>query len=100
MVNHGQASLQLGTNSHWMGIPRHSPFSDTATPTGPRPCEIVANASEVDPKTVAKPLYPKQFTVKRKDGKQGGYSDTLIGTLVQLISAWTREMEQMRMVGH
>jgi len=43
------------------------------------PCEIVANASEVDPKTVAKPLYPKQFTIKRKDGKQGGYSDTLIG---------------------
>merc|ERR1712232_892947 len=43
------------------------------------PCEIVANASEVDPKTVAPPLYPKAFTVQRKDGKQGGYSDTLIG---------------------
>jgi hypothetical protein len=43
------------------------------------PCEIVANASDVDPKTVAPPLYPKAFTVKRKDGKQGGYSDTLIG---------------------
>jgi hypothetical protein len=42
-------------------------------------CEIVANASDVDPKTVAPPLYPKAFTVKRKDGKQGGYSDTLIG---------------------
>ncbi len=28
-----------------------------------------------------KPLYPKQFTIKRKDGKQGGYSDTLIGAL-------------------
>jgi len=42
-------------------------------------CEVVANASDVDPKTVAPPLYPKQFTVKRKDGKQGGYSDTLIG---------------------
>jgi hypothetical protein len=43
------------------------------------PCVVVANASEVDPKTVAPPLYPKAFTVKRKDGKQGGYSDTLIG---------------------
>lgn len=42
-------------------------------------CEVVANASDVDPKTVAPPLYPKAFTVKRKDGKQGGYSDTLIG---------------------
>jgi len=42
-------------------------------------CEIVANASGVDPKTVAPPLYPKKFTVQRKDGKQGGYSDTLIG---------------------
>jgi hypothetical protein len=42
-------------------------------------CEIVANASDVDPKTVTKPIYPKQFTVQRKDGKQGGYSDTLIG---------------------
>jgi len=43
------------------------------------PCEIVANASDVDPKTVAPPLYPKRFTVKRKDGKKGGHSDTLIG---------------------
>jgi len=43
------------------------------------PCEIVANASAVDPKTVAKPIYPKVFTSQRKDGKQGGYSDTLIG---------------------
>merc|ERR1719160_817472 len=42
-------------------------------------CEVVANASDVDPKTVVPPLYPKQFTVQRKDGKQGGYSDTLIG---------------------
>lgn len=29
--------------------------------------------------TVATPLYPKAWTVKRKDGQQGGYSDTLIG---------------------
>jgi len=43
------------------------------------PCTIVANASDVDPKTVAPPLYPRSFTVQRKDGKQGGYSDTLIG---------------------
>eukprot|EP00746_Dinoflagellata_sp_MGD_P128562 gnl/MRDRNA2_/MRDRNA2_62905_c0_seq1.p1 gnl/MRDRNA2_/MRDRNA2_62905_c0~~gnl/MRDRNA2_/MRDRNA2_62905_c0_seq1.p1 ORF type:complete len:553 (-),score=111.28 gnl/MRDRNA2_/MRDRNA2_62905_c0_seq1:195-1853(-) len=43
------------------------------------PCEIVKNASDVDMSTVAPPLYPKTFTVKRKDGKQGGYSDTLIG---------------------
>jgi len=42
-------------------------------------CEIVANASDVDPKTVAPPLYPKAFTVQRKDGKEGGYADTLIG---------------------
>jgi hypothetical protein len=42
-------------------------------------CEVVANASDVDPKTVAQPIYPRAFTVKRKDGKQGGYSDTLIG---------------------
>jgi len=43
------------------------------------PCEPLANASQVDPSTVAKPLYPKKFTIRRKDGKQGGYSDTLIG---------------------
>jgi len=42
-------------------------------------CEVVANASDVDPKTVAPPIYPRAFTVKRTDGKQGGYSDTLIG---------------------
>jgi len=42
-------------------------------------CEIVANASDVDQRTVTQPLYPKVFTVKRKNGKQGGYSDTLIG---------------------
>jgi len=43
------------------------------------PCQIVANASDVNMSTVAPPIYPRQFTVKRKDGKQGGYSDTLIG---------------------
>jgi len=46
------------------------------------PCEVVAKHEDMDPetlKTVAPPLYPKKFTVKRKDGKQGGYSDTLIG---------------------
>jgi len=43
------------------------------------PCKIIANASDVDMSTVAPPLYPKKFTVKRKDGKRGGYSDTLIG---------------------
>jgi len=42
-------------------------------------CTVVAEAKDVDPKTVAPPIYPKQFTVKRKDGKDGGYSDTLIG---------------------
>jgi len=42
-------------------------------------CEVVANASDVDPKTVAPPLYPKVWTVRRKDGKPGAYSDTLIG---------------------
>jgi hypothetical protein len=46
------------------------------------PCEVVTKHEDMDPetlKTVAPPLYPKKFTVKRKDGKQGGYSDTLIG---------------------
>jgi len=54
-------------------------FSDKNEDIILTPCEIVANASDVDPKTVAPPLYPKKFTVRRKDGKQGGYSDTLIG---------------------
>lgn len=43
------------------------------------PCEVVALPHEVNMSTVAPPLYPKAFTVRRKDGKQGGYSDTLIG---------------------
>mmetsp|Transcript_41600 Transcript_41600/g.77447 ORF Transcript_41600/g.77447 Transcript_41600/m.77447 type:complete len:559 (-) Transcript_41600:181-1857(-) len=43
------------------------------------PCEIVAHPNEVNMSTVAPPLYPKSFTVQRKDGKPGGYSDTLIG---------------------
>lgn len=43
------------------------------------PCKIIANASDIDPKDVAPPLYPKKFTVRRKDGMPGGYSDTLIG---------------------
>jgi len=45
-------------------------------------CEIVSKAADMNRSlraTVAPPLYPKQFTVRRKDGKQGGYSDTLIG---------------------
>lgn len=42
-------------------------------------CEIVAEAKDVNMSTVAPPLYPKTFTVRRKDGQQGGYSDTLIG---------------------
>merc|ERR1719265_1003368 len=54
-------------------------WSDTNADIEITPCEVVANASDVDMKTVAPPLYPKVFTVKRKDGKQGGYSDTLIG---------------------
>eukprot|EP00927_Polykrikos_kofoidii_P016020 TRINITY_DN17190_c0_g1_i2.p1 TRINITY_DN17190_c0_g1~~TRINITY_DN17190_c0_g1_i2.p1 ORF type:complete len:546 (-),score=68.72 TRINITY_DN17190_c0_g1_i2:199-1836(-) len=43
------------------------------------PCEIVAHAEDVNMSTVAPPIYPKTFTSRRKDGKQGGYSDTLIG---------------------
>lgn len=43
------------------------------------PCTVLALPDEVNRSTVAPPLYPKVFTVKRKDGKQGGYSDTLIG---------------------
>jgi hypothetical protein len=39
----------------------------------------VAEAKDVNASTVAPPLYPKTFTVRRKDGKPGGYSDTLIG---------------------
>jgi len=42
-------------------------------------CEVVAKAEDMDKSTVAPPLYPKQFTVRRKNGKAGGYSDTLIG---------------------
>jgi len=45
-------------------------------------CEIVSKADDMNSSlraSVAPPLYPKQFTVRRKDGKQGGYSDTLIG---------------------
>merc|ERR1719464_1517311 len=42
-------------------------------------CEGVAEAKDVNKSTVAPPIYPKQFTVRRKNGKQGGYSDTLIG---------------------
>jgi len=42
-------------------------------------CEVVAEAKDVNMSTVTKPLYPKTFTSRRKNGKQGGYSDTLIG---------------------
>jgi len=54
-------------------------WSDTNEDIDITPCEVVALPDKVDMSTVAKPLYPKAFTVKRKDGKQGGYSDTLIG---------------------
>jgi len=43
------------------------------------PCTPLKKPEEVDKSTVAPPLYPKKFTVRRKDGQQGGYSDTLIG---------------------
>eukprot|EP00440_Ansanella_granifera_P011905 gb/GFBE01012938.1/.p1 GENE.gb/GFBE01012938.1/~~gb/GFBE01012938.1/.p1 ORF type:complete len:545 (+),score=134.79 gb/GFBE01012938.1/:1-1635(+) len=43
------------------------------------PCVPLATPDKVNMSTVAPALYPKQFTVKRKDGAQGGYSDTLIG---------------------
>lgn len=43
------------------------------------PCEVVAKAEDINISTVAQPIYPKQFTVRRKDGRAGGYSDTLIG---------------------
>jgi hypothetical protein len=43
------------------------------------PCEVVANASDIPAEDVTPPLYPKKFTVRRKDGQPGGYSDTLIG---------------------
>merc|ERR1711939_561202 len=75
---------------HDAGVPGTTPLNGSLYTDGPddgnphgwdrwRRCEIVANASDVDPKSVAPPLYPKRFTVKRKDGKRGGYSDTLIG---------------------
>jgi len=54
-------------------------WSDKNSDIDLTPCEIVAEAKDVDMSTVTPPIYPKQFTVKRKDGKQGGYSDTLIG---------------------
>lgn len=43
------------------------------------PCTPLATPDKMDKSTVAPPLYPKKFTVKRKDGKPGAYSDTLIG---------------------
>merc|ERR1712137_1516682 len=51
-------------------------WSDKNSDIDLTPCEIVANASDIDPKTVAPPLYPKTFTVRRKDGRQGGYGHT------------------------
>jgi len=54
-------------------------WSDVNEDIDMTPCEVVAVPSKVNMSTVAPPLYPKKFTVKRKDGKQGGYSDTLIG---------------------
>eukprot|EP00928_Gymnodinium_smaydae_P001923 TRINITY_DN1068_c0_g1_i1.p1 TRINITY_DN1068_c0_g1~~TRINITY_DN1068_c0_g1_i1.p1 ORF type:complete len:561 (-),score=109.03 TRINITY_DN1068_c0_g1_i1:126-1757(-) len=45
------------------------------------PCMPLATPEELraNNASVAPPLYPKKFTIKRKDGKAGGYSDTLIG---------------------
>merc|ERR1712232_1070793 len=54
-------------------------WSDKNSDIDLTPCEVVAEAKDVNMSTVAPPLYPKRFTVRRKDGKQGGYSDTLIG---------------------
>lgn len=54
-------------------------WSDTNEDIELTPCEIVAEPEDVNMSTVAPPLYPKVFTSKRKDGRQGGYSDTLIG---------------------
>jgi hypothetical protein len=54
-------------------------WHDNVTAWTKTPCEIVAHAKDVDKSTVAPPLYPKRWTVQRKDGKKGGYSDTLIG---------------------
>eukprot|EP00929_Paragymnodinium_shiwhaense_P021486 TRINITY_DN14005_c0_g1_i1.p1 TRINITY_DN14005_c0_g1~~TRINITY_DN14005_c0_g1_i1.p1 ORF type:complete len:545 (+),score=134.96 TRINITY_DN14005_c0_g1_i1:59-1693(+) len=54
-------------------------WSDKNSDIDLTPCEVVAEAKDVNMSTVAPPLYSKQFTVRRKDGKQGGYSDTLIG---------------------
>mmetsp|Transcript_10396 Transcript_10396/g.23516 ORF Transcript_10396/g.23516 Transcript_10396/m.23516 type:complete len:549 (-) Transcript_10396:370-2016(-) len=60
------------------GIGGHA-FSDKNEDIDLTPCTPLQSPDEIDPATVAPPLYPKKFTVKRKDGKQGGYSDTLIG---------------------
>jgi len=43
------------------------------------PIDIIPPHLSAFETTVVPPLYPKAFTVQRKDGKQGGYSDTLIG---------------------
>jgi len=53
-------------------------WSDNNSDIHMTPCEIVALPSEVNMSTVALPLYPKKFTMRRKDGKSP-YSDTLIG---------------------
>jgi hypothetical protein len=57
------------------GVAYGDPNEDITT----TPCTVVATPDKVNMSEVVKPLYPKAFTVRRKDGKQGGYSDTLIG---------------------
>lgn len=54
-------------------------WSDSNSDIDLTPCTVVATPDQVNMSTVAPPLYPKRFTVRRKDGTQGGYSDTLIG---------------------
>mmetsp|Transcript_12536 Transcript_12536/g.28280 ORF Transcript_12536/g.28280 Transcript_12536/m.28280 type:complete len:542 (+) Transcript_12536:78-1703(+) len=54
-------------------------FTDKNEDIDLTPCRPVAKPEDLNASTVAPPLYPKKFTVRRKDGRQGGYSDTLIG---------------------
>jgi hypothetical protein len=45
----------------------------------PTPCEVVGTPDKINMSTVAKPLYPKKFTMKAQKGHASPYQDTLIG---------------------
>eukprot|EP00971_Amphidinium_carterae_P242329 4811501-Amphidinium_carterae.1 len=46
-------------------------FTDKNEDIDLTPCRPVAKPEDLNASTVAPPLYPKKFTVRRKDGRQG-----------------------------